>query len=249
MYVFCRKITTKAVSKHRFTVADIAWSGPLCLLFFAILLLCCQTSAAADDNTYSGVVIETMNTAGYTYVRIDTGSEKVWAVGPSTNVKKGEKVSISRQMPMANYHSKSLDRDFEVLYFVGSFSGQGADSPHGLATAHAGTSGQSTGAVQNIRKAEGGKSIAEIMDQQKQLAGQRVRVRGKVIKYNPNIMGKDWIHIRDSSTKGDLTITGKADVALGDVILAEGRIVLNKDFGYGYVYKIMMEDAKVVVEE
>ena len=87
------------------------------------------------------------------------------------------------------------------------------------------------------------------MDQQKQLAGQRVRVRGKVIKYNPNIMGKDWIHIRDSSTGGDLTITARADVALGDVILAEGRIVLNKDFGYGYVYKIMMEDAKVVVEE
>ena len=75
------------------------------------------------------------------------------------------------------------------------------------------------------------------------------KVRGKVVKYNPNIMRKDWIHIRDSSTDKDLTITCQAEVKLGDVILADGKLALDKDFGYGYVYKIMLEDARVTVEE
>ena len=220
------------------------------LLFSTILWLCCQAAAAADNNAYTGAVIETMNSGGYTYVRIDTGTEKVWAAGPTTDIKVGDKVTITRQMPMTNYHSNSLNRDFGVLYFVGGFTGQGVGSPQNLAHAHASAGGQAeAGPVPNIRKAEGGKSIAEIITQQKQLAEQRVKVRGKVVKYNPNIMGRDWIHIRDSSTGKDLTVTGKADVKLGDVILVDGKLVLNKDFGYGYVYKIMLEDARVTVEE
>ena len=219
-------------------------------LFFIALLLCSQACAAADTNAYSGAVIETMNSGGYTYVRIDTGSEKVWAAGPTTDIKVGDKVTITRQMPMANYHSNSLNRDFDVLYFVGGFGGQGVGSPHNLAQAHASAGKQvAAGPVADIEKAKGGKSIAEIIAQQKQLAGQRVKVRGKVVKYNPNIMRKDWIHIRDSSTGDDLTITAQAEVKLGDIILAEGKLAIDKDFGYGYVYKIMLEDAEVTVEE
>ena len=220
------------------------------LLFSTILWLCCQAAAAADNNTYTGAVTETMNSGGYTYVQIDTGSEKVWAAGPTTEIKVGDKVTITREMPMANYHSNSLNRDFDVLYFVGGFSGQGIGSPHSLAQAHASAGKQvETGPIPDIKKAEGGKNIAEIIAQQKQLAGQRVKVRGKVVKYNPNIMRKDWIHIRDSSTDKDLTITCQAEVKLGDVILADGKLALDKDFGYGYVYKIMLEDAEVTVEE
>lgn len=219
-------------------------------LFFTCLLLCCQAAAAANANTYTGAVIETMNSGGYTYVHIDTGKEKVWAAGPAAVIKVGDKVTITRQMPMANYHSNSLNRNFAVLYFVGGFNGEGVGAPHSLKQAHAGAGGQAqAGPVPNIKKAEGGKSIAEILDQQKQLANHRVRVRGKVVKYNPNIMGRDWIHIRDSSTGQDLTVTGKANVSVGNVILVDGKLVLNKDFGYGYVYKIMLEDARVTVEE
>lgn len=191
-----------------------------------------------------------MNSAGYTYVQIDTGSEKVWAAGPESEIKVGDEVTISKQMPMAGYHSNSLNRDFDVLYFVGGFDGKGVGSPHNLMQAHAGAANQDeTGPVLNIKKAEGGKTIAEIIDQHEQLADQRVKVRGKVVKYNPNIMRKDWIHIRDSSTGKDLTVTCQAEVNPGDVILVEGKLALDKDFGYGYVYDIILEDAKIIVEE
>lgn len=219
-------------------------------LFLASLLLCNQASCAENDDSFSGAVIESMNAGGYTYVQVDTGAGRIWAAGPAADIKAGDKVTISRLMPMANYHSNSLDRDFDVLYFVGGFSGESAGSSHTVSQAHANAGSQTDAVtVTDIRKAEGGKNIAEIIEQQEQLAEQRVKVRGQVVKYNPHIMGKDWIHIRDTSTDEDLTITANADVTPGDVILAHGKIVLNKDFGYGYVYEIMMEDAEVIVEE
>ena len=215
------------------------------------LLCACQASAAdTNDDSFSGVVVETMDARGYTYVQVDTGSEKIWAAGPAAAIKPGDKVTITKQMPMYNYRSSSLKREFDVLYFVGGFGAGGAGSAGVGQQAHAATGNQSeTALALNFEKAAGGKSIAEIIQQQKQLAEQNVRVRGKVVKYNQNIMGKDWIHIRDSSGDGDLTITTQDKVTLGDVILADGKIKLNKDFGYGYAYEVMMEDAKITVEK
>ena len=199
------------------------------------LLAVCQVSAA-DEEGYSGVVAETLDTGPYTYVLMDTGSEKIWFAGPAADIKVGDSIKITSVMPMPKYYSKSLDREFEMLYFVTSLTGEE----------------QSEGEVAldlSIMKAEGGKTITEIMDQQQQLAGQVVSVRGQVIKYNRNILDNNWIHIRDSSGEQDLTITTKESVALGDVIVAVGKIGLNRDFGYGYVYDVMLEDAKITVEK
>jgi hypothetical protein len=60
-------------------------------------------------------------------------------------------------------------------------------------------------------------------------------------------MGKNWIHVQDGSEfngEFDLTITTNAVAEVGQTITFEGTIALDKDFGYGYVYSILMEDAK-----
>ena len=66
----------------------------------------------------SGKVTETMDAAGYTYVQFDAGDGLVWAAAPQFTVAVGDDVSIPPGMPMMNYHSNSLDRDFDVVYFV-----------------------------------------------------------------------------------------------------------------------------------
>jgi hypothetical protein len=71
------------------------------------------------------------------------------------------------------------------------------------------------------------------------------------MKYNPGIMGTNWIHIQDGTAYQndfDLLVTTDTQVQLGQVITAEGRIVTNKDFGAGYSYKVLIENAKVKVE-
>lgn len=106
--------------------------------------------------------------------------------------------------------------------------------------------------LSGIEKADGGKTIAEVFAEKDQLAGQAVVFRGKVVKVNANIMGKNWLHVRDGSGEegtNDLTVT-TADVLpeIGDTVLVTGTVALNKDFGMGYQYAILVEDAEVVVE-
>jgi hypothetical protein len=103
----------------------------------------------------------------------------------------------------------------------------------------------------SIPKLKDGKSIGEIFGEMNKLNGKTVKVRGKVMKYNPGIMGTNWIHIQDGTAfqdDFDLLVTSDTQVQLGQVITAEGKIVTNKDFGSGYAYKVLIEEAKVKVE-
>jgi hypothetical protein len=103
-----------------------------------------------------------------------------------------------------------------------------------------------------IAKADGGKTVAEVFAEKDALAGQPVTFRGKVVKANPDIMGKNWLHVRDGSGEegtNDLTITtAGAMPAVGDTVLVTGTVALNKDFGMGYAYDVLIEDAAVTVE-
>jgi len=103
-----------------------------------------------------------------------------------------------------------------------------------------------------IAKADGGKTIAEVFAEKDQLAGQPVVFRGKIVKTNPNIMGKNWLHVRDGSGAegtNDLTVTTAGTVPnVGDTVVVKGTVALNKDFGMGYQYDIIVEDAEVTVE-
>jgi hypothetical protein len=92
--------------------------------------------------------------------------------------------------------------------------------------------------------------ISNLLENKKNYSGKTIKVTGKVTKYNPEIMGKNWIHIQDGSEfKGefDLTITTDQKVSVGEIITFEGKIVLDKDFGYGYFYSVLMEDAKPAI--
>jgi len=239
-------------------------------------------AAAPAVSRFTGKVTETMSTAGYTYVQVDTGKQKVWAAAVQFAVKVGDTVSFSPGDPMPNYHSKSLNRDFDLVYFTGGIDvvNDAAAQPVAAATetpqlppghpalpgvttpklpaGHPPITGQVEKARPNldltgIKRAEGGQTVAEIVTGAGKLAGKSVVVRGKVVKYNAQILGKNWLHIRDGSgsaakADGDLAITTDTDVKVGDTVLVTGKVSVNKDFGGGYKYAVIIEDAKVVVE-
>ena len=103
--------------------------------------------------------------------------------------------------------------------------------------------------LSGISKAD--KTIAELFAGKSELSGKQVSVRGKVVKYNEQIMGKNWIHLQDGTGdagSNDLTITTASAAKVGDTVLITGKIVLDKDFGYGYKYELIIEDGTVVIE-
>ena len=218
-----------------------------------------STNAQPAISGYTGNVVETINTSGYTYVQVDTGSEKIWAAAPEFQVKVGDEVTVPKGMPMKNYHSKTLDRTFDVVYFAGNIVVAGTEQATSqLTEEHAGSPQKNISAspsanvdFSEIKKPGGGKTIAEIYDEKGDLAGKEVMVRAKVVKFSPNIMGKNWIHLQDGTgIKGtdDLTVTTAINVKVGDTVLVSGVVVINKDFGYGYKYDVIIEDAKVTIE-
>ena len=102
-----------------------------------------------------------------------------------------------------------------------------------------------------IVKPKGGKTVQEVYQEKDKLKGKRVTLRGKVVKYNEGIMGKNWIHLRDGTGKepaNDLTVTTQAKAKVGDTVLLEGIVTLDKDLGAGYNYDVIIEDAKVKIE-
>jgi len=69
-----------------------------------------------------------------------------------------------------------------------------------------------------------------------------------VVKFTPEIMKRNWVHIKDGSGKtegNDLTITTTETVKVGDTITFEGTLAVDKDFGYGYKYSVIVEKSTV----
>ena len=107
--------------------------------------------------------------------------------------------------------------------------------------------------IAGIAKPEGGKTVAEIYAEKDALASQQVTLRGKVVKVNAGVMNMDWLHVRDGSGAegtNDLTVTttAKPTPAVGDTVLVTGTVTTNKDYGMGYQYPVIVEQAQVTVE-
>ena len=237
------------------------------VLFFLTTVTCCNAEPAkgkkgatpmgaeSTGEEIIGTVVETMNTGGYTYVQVDTGEEKVWAAAPEFKVKTGDLVTVPRGMLMRNHHSKTLDRTFDEIYFVSGIRVAGAEepsekktaSPHGNIAAKAPKDIDFSG----IKKPKGGKSVEELYAEKDSLNGKEVTVRGKVVKFSSNIMGKNWMHIQDGTggkDTNDLTVTTKGVAKVGDTVVIKGKMAADKDLGFGYKYTILVEDASVTVE-
>jgi hypothetical protein len=213
----------------------------------------------------SGTVAETMDASTYTYLRVKTGSGEIWAAAGRFKVAVGDRVVVPLETPMKDFHSQSLDRDFPLIYFVSRVEREGDPAPGGgetppvpMALGHAASgSGPHTAAeptvVERVAPVAGGTSVSDVWERRAALAGRTVTVRGKVVKFNAGILGRNWIHLQDGTgTSGqgffDLTITTASMVKVGDVVTATGRVALDRDFGAGYAYKVMIEDATVVAK-
>jgi hypothetical protein len=101
----------------------------------------------------------------------------------------------------------------------------------------------------HVEKVEGAVTIAEIFADPGAYEGKSIRVKGEVTKYNPAIMERNWVHLQDGTEfdgKFDLTATSNESFEVGTVVILEGILALNLDFGYGYSYEILLESATAV---
>jgi|FLOH01.1.fsa_nt_gi hypothetical protein len=225
----------------------------LSVILFIGLSSCDQTTTQTTTTVTSsfknsGVIQELIQVSNYTYCLVKEGSEEYWIAVAKMPVKEGQTLYFDKTAEMINFNSKELDRTFPSIYFIAEASTNPnvADNQQQMMTP------QKPEIVKNkisVKKAEGGITIAELFANKDKYAGKVVKIKGEVTKFNPEIMNKNWIHIQDGTESDgnfDLTVTTLDNTESGEVVTCEGIIVLNKDFGAGYSYAVIMEEAKLV---
>ncbi len=205
-----------------------------------------QQQAQIKSNVHQVVVQEAIQVGGYTYVRVKEGDKEYWMAATTMDAKQGETLFYETAMEMKNFESKELKRTFDSILFVENLS----KIPP--ATAAPGT--KATPQKPSIEKenvtvapATGGVTISQLFSNVNSYANKFVKIKGKIVKVNNGIMGKNWAHVQDGTSNGsdfDLTVTTNDMVNVGDIVTFTGKIALNKDFGFGYSYKVLLEDAK-----
>ncbi len=220
-----------------------------------------RTEAVAADAGIKAKVLETFASGGYTYLRVEIDGAEKWAAIRETDAVAGEEVMLMDGILMRDFHSSTLDRTFPEIWFYGGILRPGevaAVSSRLPTTVNEGSEGHpevviDAGGIDfsGIEKPAGGMSVAEIHAAKGDLAGKEILVRGKVVKFTGNVMSRNWIHLRDGTGDGadvDLTITTDAVAKVGQTVLVSGVVAEDKDFGYGYHYEILVEEAKITVE-
>lgn len=216
------------------------------------------SKASQPAETLSGKVLQTMNSGGYSYVYIQKkNGDKVWVAVMETAVKVGSQMSFKGGMEMIDFESKSLKRKFDKIIFSdGVVSDTAAKGSVVEPTKAKATSPGSKGAAAakdskiSVSKATGpnASTVQDAFVNSAKLNKKQVVIRGKVVKVSAQIMGKNWIHIQDgtgSQAAGNhnLVCTSKDMVEVGDVVTVSGILAKDKDFGGGYKYAAIVEDA------
>ncbi len=205
------------------------------------------------SNSHEIVVQEVLQANSYTYVHGLEGEQTMWMAIPKREVEVGKTYYYAPGMEMKNFKSKDLDREFESIYFLSGISetpleaniidGQGAMPDDEFHTKKEAPQQQQE---LSIAPEEGVTSIGSLYANRSDFENKKVKVKGVVTKFNPEIMDKNWVHIQDGSGDEngfDLTITTLDNVGIGSIATFEGVLVLNKDFGHGYKYDLLLENA------
>ncbi len=192
-----------------------------------------------------------MDSGGYTYAKLDRPGGAVWAAGPETKLAVGTAVAPVQGALMTAFHSDTLNRTFDQIYFIPSFPVAGAAAAP-TAMPATGTPPVTPAPVGKIDPAEGGQTIAQVFAAKATLGGKPVVVRGQVVKLNEGILGRNWLHLQDgtgAAGTNDLTVTyATGTVAKGDVVVVRGTVAIDQDFGAGYKYDLIVENATIAAK-
>ncbi len=229
-------------------------------LIFILVFTACQSGQKKDNQsssqlphgTHEATVSEVIQTASYTYLLAKEADVENWIAIPQKEVTVGQTIFYDEGLEMKNFESKSLGRVFETVYFVQGIRDVAVEP---VAEAINKKLNKKVGIAQSdisVDQPAGAQSVAQVFKNKTDNSGQQITIRGQVVKVNNGIMGVNWLHIQDgSSHEGDfdLTVTTDQFYQVGDVVTLLGTISLNKDFGAGYKYPVIMEQAVKVVNQ
>lgn len=206
-------------------------------MLLAWLFACSSAPAPAaftPANVAPAVVGEVLHGDGRAYVHLTEATFDFWVSIPDQELAAGDALFLGRGPLQHGVASAALGRTFADLTVVEEAR---KASPEEVT------------AALGVAEVPGGTRIAAIFADRAGLAGHPVRVAGRVVKANKGIFGKNWYHLQDgtgAAEADDLAVTTQADFALGDLVVAQAPLVVDRDLGFGYFFPAILEEATVV---
>lgn len=215
-----------------------------------------NANESLSNELHAVTVKEILEATRYVYLKVEEEKELFWIAVRKQDVKIGETYYYKRALLKTNFESKEHNKLFEKIYLVtnlvqaenhgndqGAIPKMSSDKPKINPSA---SEQQATKKTVKIGQ-NGSISIAELVENYKKYEGKTVQISGKCVKINANIMDRNWIHIKDGSKDDyDLVITTETFVPEGTIITIKATVSLNKDFGAGYQYDLILENGIII---
>ncbi len=221
------------------------------MLFFVSYSQDSKKFSDNHPNVHKVVVDSFLQTTSYTYLLVKEGNKVQWVAIPKKEVIINETYYFQGGAEMRDFKSTELGRVFpSVLFLEGVISS--VELEGGKTVLEVSPQFEKSNIAESdlkIEPIENGITIGELFSNRQKYADKIVKIKGQVTKYNSGIMGRNWIHLKDGSPDSsdfDFTATSTMETKEGDIIVIEGKIILDKDFGSGYLFSVIMEDSKII---
>ncbi len=236
-------------------------------IIFAVTLVvsaCTGNSKNEENKTASNVSSNHIKTVGvkvlkekevpnYSYMFVSDKGNNYWIAASKMQVKVGDSVYYNGAIQMNNFKSATLDTTFETIFFVNKCSTSKADLANeafsGVISSFHKSAEKDKVVKVNLKKNKGELTIADLFKDKDKYNGKVVTIRGVVVKYLPEIMNKNWIHLQDGteySGNNEIVITTLDKTEKGKTVTFKGKLSTNVDFGYGYKYNVIIQNAHLV---
>ncbi|MDQ7085842.1 MAG: hypothetical protein Q9M36_13455 [Sulfurovum sp.] len=205
--------------------------------------------SSTQAEIFYGTVLEIKEAMGYKYLKIQEKGQEVWIAISNAPVSLGEKIGYDKQTLMQNFSSTTLGQTFDKIYFSSQVylhntikQPQSMKAFLGIDAHKAKPSPTVTATTPFVQKDL--YSTEEVHLWRKDLKDQNISIEGTVGKVSHQIMKRNWIHI------GELVLTTAptSTIKTGDKVIAKGSVTVDKDFGYGYFYPVLIENTSFEIK-
>ncbi len=218
----------------------------------------------APKGIFYGKILSIESAMGYKYLKVDENGTERWVAIANAPVKVGEKIGYDKRTIMKDFKSKSLGKSFKEIIFASDvyLPEKTESAPIKDLKDMLGLSAPKPKTVEVKKEEQPAKlfeekefyTVEEAFMWKNSLKGKTIKIKGVVHKVAKGIMKLDWVHIEDGTgdenkMNDDIVFTTKnANVKAGDKVIAKGKVVVDKDFGYGYFYKVIVQESEFTKE-
>jgi hypothetical protein len=224
-----------------------------------------KIEAEAPKGIYYGTILSIDNAMGYKYLKVKEEGKELWVAIANAPVQVGDKIGYDKKTVMKNFKSKSLKKEFKEIIFASDvYLPEKNAAPIKDLKDMLGLAAPKSKTVVTPKK-ESEKpakpfvkkdfyTVEEIFMWKESLKDQTINVKGEVLKVSKQIMKLDWVHISDgtgdaSKRTDDLVFTVKnMSFKAGDKVVATGKLIRDKDFGYGYFYNVIIQECSFKIQ-